>query len=202
MNLKLDPIWVKSTTRFLLMSDIKINMGCGWRNFGPDWVHIDAGDYDHLDYESITDLSQFEDGSVDLIYASHVIEYFDREEVIDLLTEWSRVLKKNGTLRIAVPDFGTLTWLYRTNRMNLSQMLGPLYGKMKMGNETIYHKTTYDIESLTDVLENAGFTSVRRYRWTETEHAEFDDHSQAYIPHMDKKNGFLISLNVESVKNV
>ena len=125
-----------------------------------------------------------------------------KQEVIDLLTEWSRVLKKNGTLRIAVPDFGTLTWLYRTNRMNLSQMLGPLYGKMKMGNETIYHKTTYDIDSLTDVLENAGFTSVRRYRWTETEHAEFDDHSQAYIPHMDKKNGFLISLNVENVKNV
>ena len=28
---------------------IKINMGCGWRKFGEDWIHIDGGDYDHLD---------------------------------------------------------------------------------------------------------------------------------------------------------
>ena len=40
---------------------IKINMGCGWRDFGDDWIHIDAGDYVHLDYESIHDLSQFKD---------------------------------------------------------------------------------------------------------------------------------------------
>ncbi len=182
------------------MSEIKINMGCGWRNFGPDWVHIDAGDYDHLDYKSITNLDQYKDETVDLIYASHVIEYFDREEVVSLLKEWNRVLKKGGTLRIAVPDFETLTWLYREDKIELKHMLGPLYGKMKMGDQTIYHKTTYDIKSLTTVLESAGFKNIKRYRWTETEHANHDDHSQAYIPHMDKENGYLISLNVEGIK--
>jgi len=182
------------------MSDIKINMGCGWRNFGAGWVHIDAGDYDHLDYKSITDLSQYDDGTVSLIYASHVVEYFDRDEVVNLLQEWHRVLKEDGTIRIAVPDFETLTWLYRTDRIDLNQMLGPLYGKMKMSDKNIYHKTTYDIRSLTKVLETAGFKQIRRYRWDTTEHSQFDDHSQAYIPHMDKDNGFLISLNVEGTK--
>ena len=38
----------------------KINMGCGWRNFGDDWIHIDGGDYDHLDYKDICKL-EFED---------------------------------------------------------------------------------------------------------------------------------------------
>ena len=47
---------------------IKINIGCGWRNFGDDWIHIDGGDYEHLDHRDVTDLSQFEDDSVDLIY--------------------------------------------------------------------------------------------------------------------------------------
>ena len=93
----------KSWIRSLLM--VKINMGCGWRNFGEDWVHIDGGDYDHLDYDSIQKLDQFSDDSVDLVYASHVIEYFDRQEVIKLLTEWKRVLKPNGVLRLAVPNF-------------------------------------------------------------------------------------------------
>ena len=36
--------------------------------------------------------------------------------------------------------------------------------------------------------------------WRETEHSQFDDHSQAYVPHMDKENGVLISLNVECNK--
>ena len=38
------------------------------------------------------------------------------------------------------------------------------------------------------------------YDWEQTEHSKFDDHSQAYIPHMDKENGTLISLNVECIK--
>ena len=62
----------------------KLNLGCGWRNFGNSWIHIDGGDYDHLDYNDITNL-KFEDNSVDLIYASHVIEYFDINEVKQLL---------------------------------------------------------------------------------------------------------------------
>ena len=93
---------------------IKINMGCGWRNFGSDWVHIDSGDYKHLDYKSITDLGQFSDNSVDLIYASHVIEYFDREDVLPLLKEWRRVLKSSGVLRIAVPNFRQISRLIRS----------------------------------------------------------------------------------------
>ena len=43
--------------------------------------HIDGGDYPHLDSNDIINLP-YENNSVDLIYASHVIEYFDREEVI------------------------------------------------------------------------------------------------------------------------
>ena len=61
---------------------IKLHLGCGHRDFGKDWIHIDAGDYSHLDYSSIQDLRQFEDNTVDIIYASHVIEYFDRDEII------------------------------------------------------------------------------------------------------------------------
>ena len=46
----------------------------------------------------------------------------------------------------------------------------------------------------------AGFKDVRRYDWRQTEHKDYDDFSQAYIPHMDKENGLLISLNVEATK--
>jgi len=179
---------------------IKINMGCGWRNFGKDWVHIDGGDYNHLDYKDITDLSQFNNNTVDLIYASHILEYFDRQQISSLLAEWRRVLKSGGTLRIAVPDFSKVSILYNSGEYGLDNFLGPLYGRMKMEDKTIYHKTVYDFESIKKLLENNNFKDVVRYEWRNTSHAQFDDHSQAYLPHMDKDNGTLISLNVECKK--
>jgi len=180
---------------------IKINMGCGPRNFGKDWIHIDGGNYEHLDYSDIRDLSQLRTNSVELIYASHVIEYFDRLEVVDLLSEWKRVLKPYGVLRLAVPNFAVLSELYLSGKIKLENTLGPLYGRMTMGDKVIYHKTTYDFSSLKNLLQKIGFYNVMPYNWRETEHAQFDDHSQAYFPHMDKTNGTLISLNVECIKN-
>jgi len=178
---------------------MKLNLGCGWRNFGEDWIHIDGGDYPHLHSKDIVNLP-FEDNSVDLIYASHVFEYFDRQEGEELLKKWHAKLKPGGVIRLAVPDFQKMARLYAFENMSLSKFLGPLYGKMPMGDVTIYHKTTYDFIELEKVLKNCNFREVRRYDWQDTEHAEFDDHSQAYIPHMDKENGTLISLNVEAVK--
>ena len=41
---------------------------------------------------------------------------------------------------------------------------------------------------------------MRRYDWPDTVHNDFDDYSQACLPHMDNEAGRLISLNVEAVK--
>lgn len=183
------------------MKEIKLHLGCGWRDFGDDWIHIDDGDYNHLDYKTdVTKLSMFKDNSVDLIYASHVIAYFDREEIKKVLIEWKRVLKPNGRLRLATPDFNSMINLYSNNYLVLDDILGPLYGKMSMDKNTIYHKTVYDFKSIKKLLNKLGFNSVKKYNWKKTEHANFDDHSQAYIPHLDKENGVLISLNIECTK--
>jgi len=178
---------------------VKVNIGCGWRNFGEDWHHVDGGDYDHLDSHDIFNLP-FEDDSVDLLYASHVIEYFNREEIITILEKWKRKLKPGGILRLAVPNFGIMNKLYIEGNYPLDSFLGPLYGQMAMGNETIYHRTVYDFISLKSTLENVGFSNVKEWDWRTTEHSHFDDHSQAYLPKMDKENGTLISLNVEAKK--
>jgi hypothetical protein len=91
--------------------------------------------------------------------------------------------------------------LYIEKNEPLSSFLGPLYGRMVMNNSFIYHKTVYDFDSLEDVLKDTGFKNVHEYDWRVTEpHNKFDDHSQAYIPHLDKENGVCISLNVECSK--
>jgi len=84
----------------------------------------------------------------------------------------------------------------------LSKYVGMFYGKWKMTDtETIYHKTVYDFDSLKKLLEDNELTNVKTWDWKEVEHGHIDDYSQAYLPHMDKENGTLISLNVESTKS-
>ena len=177
---------------------LKINLGCGWRNFGPDWIHIDGGDYDHLDHKDIID---FPYENVDLIYASHVLEYFSREEALPLLKTWKSKLKTGGILRLAVPDFNSLCRIYYSG-VPIEKILGPLYGKMPMGDKTIYHKTVYDNDSLVELLREVGFSSIKEWDWRSVEHGKYDDHSQAYYPHMDKENGIPVSLNLEAYNGI
>ena len=47
----------------------------------------------------------FADGTVDRIYASHVLEHFPHTHTAVVLADWCRALKDGGTLQIAVPDF-------------------------------------------------------------------------------------------------
>jgi len=183
---------------------VNVHLGCG-RRVIPGFVNVDIADYDHIDHRhDIRTLPFFDDDRIDLIYAAHVLEYFDRVEVVTVLAEWRRVLKVGGTLRLAVPDFAAMVEVFReTSDLNL--VLGPMYGRMQTGSAddplVIYHKTVYDFATLSETLSAAGFENIRRYDWRDTVHKDHDDHSQAYIPHMDKDHGRLISLNVEAQKS-
>jgi len=167
-------------------------------------VHVDFCDMPHIDYKSgIDSLPFFASNSVELIYCSHALEYFDRDEAVRVLAEWRRVLAPGGILRLAVPDFEMLVMLYQQTR-ELAYVLGPLYGKMGIvtsaGPATLYHKTVYDETSLSALLLENGFVEPERWDWQTTEHALIDDHSQAYFPHLQKHDGLLISLNMQAKK--
>ncbi|OGG29799.1 methyltransferase [Candidatus Gottesmanbacteria bacterium RIFCSPLOWO2_01_FULL_46_21] len=181
---------------------MKLHLGCGKR-YIPGFVHVDLGKFPHIDYQhDIASLPMFKKNCVDLIYSSHGIEYFDRDEVPRILKEWHRVLAKGGILRLAMPDFEALVRVYKKYN-DLELIIGPLYGRWKVPGRkkmVIYHKAVYNFTSLKTLLESCGFKQVRRYDWRKTIHKNYDDFSQSYIPHMDKDTGILISLNVEARK--
>tara|TARA_B100000945_G_scaffold251610_1_gene208409 strand:+ start:1742 stop:2287 length:546 start_codon:yes stop_codon:yes gene_type:complete len=181
---------------------VKLHLGCGKR-YLEGYIHVDIAKFEHIDYQlPIDDLSTFNSNTVEEIYASHVLEYFDRNDVVNVLNEWKRVLKPSGILRLAVPNFPKLVEVYQSSK-DLSSILGPLYGKWDIGNqEFIYHKTVYDENSLNKVLEEVGFKNIKSWDWQEffKEQKDFDDHSQAYFPHMQKDSGIHVSLNLQCEK--
>jgi ubiquinone/menaquinone biosynthesis C-methylase UbiE len=185
------------------VTPVQLHLGCGKR-FIPGFVHVDVADLPHVDHQcGIDRLPMFEDGSVDLVYCSHAFNYFDRIDGRRALGEWHRVLKPGGLLRLAVPDFEALSALYQRTG-ELSTVLGPLFGRIEVptrdGHRVLFMRTTYDYSSLEAMCRAAGFRDFRRYDWRETIHRDHDDYSQAYVPHMDKEHGLLISLNVEAQK--
>lgn len=173
------------------MAQRKLHLGCGKRDFGPDWIHIDSARFPHISHFNVKKLP-FKDKTVDVIYASHLIAYFDRVEIVDVLAEWRRVLKNGGILRLATPDFWKMCRMYNDYKIKLHDIHGPLYGRMAMNDKVIHHRTVYDFPTLSRVLMLAGFKNVRRYDHEQTEHSLFDDHSAAYLKEE------LISLNVEA----
>jgi predicted SAM-dependent methyltransferase len=176
---------------------LNLHLGCG-KIFIPGFVHVDVRKFDHVDHvTSVDKLDMFADNSVDLVYACHLLEHFPRRQTLLVLTEWKRVLRRGGILRIAVPDFAALSKLYQETK-DLSLILGPLVGKQDYEYNT--HYRVFDYNSLSQLLYSIGFRGVGRYNWQERIHKDYDDYSQAYIPHMDKENGTLISLNIEATK--
>jgi len=173
----------------------KLHLGCGDKIL-EGFVNYDL-------YNPIADIKcdirniPFDDQSVDLIYACHVLEHIKRYEVVETITEWFRVLKPSGKLYIAVPDFEAVVEHYMENK-DIKQVQGLLNGgQTYKGNE---HYVSFDFEYMRNLLLDAGFDSVERYDWRESEFSYFDDFSKAYLPHMDIENGRLMSLNVLAIK--
>lgn len=176
---------------------MKLHLGCGKKHI-PGWTHVDVVPLAHIDLcHPIDRLPMIQDNTVEVIYACHVLEHFMRKEIAGVLSEWHRVLKPGGVLRISVPNFNAIAKWYREGG-DLNDVMGLLFG----GQTYLYnfHYTVFDAKTLEEALITAGFVGLRLYDWRDTEHADMDDYSQAYLPHLDKETGLLMSLNVEAVK--
>ena len=177
----------------------RLHLGCGAKHI-PGFFHVDVVDLPHIDLKAdITRLDVFDDNSIELIYASHVLEHFGRHEYKQVLAEWYRLLKPQGELRIAVPDFEACANIYLANPMiELQDILGLICGGQR--DDYDFHKMVFDEPTLVSALKEIGFSMVSRWDWRETSHSHIDDYSQAYLPHMEKESGTLVSLNLRATK--
>lgn len=177
---------------------VKINLGCGDRPL-PGFLNVDARDVPGIEYPNtrVEDLSCFSDNYADYLYSACVLEHLPRPLTFPALCEWNRVLKPGGMLRLAVPDWEAMVGYYAETK-DLENLLNLIFGADAHGQDRHYRVFTYG--GLRALLAEAGFKRISRYDWRTIEHAEFDDYSRAYLPHMDFVHGKLMSLNVQCVK--
>lgn len=81
-----------------------LNLGCG-QKFHKDWVNIDFSSSSNLVIShNLLSGIPFKNEEFDVVYHSHVLEHFSKKDGYQFLIDCHRVLKKNGIIRIVVPD--------------------------------------------------------------------------------------------------
>lgn len=176
---------------------LKLHIGCGTKRI-QGFVNIDCRYLPTVDdIQNAELLRSYKPNTVDMIYASHILEHFGRWRYKQVLQRWYEIIKPDGVLRLAVPNFESICNHYKSNG-DISILMGLLYGGQDYDEN--FHYVTFDFNSLGVTLKQIGFKEVYLWDWTKTEHKDVDDFSQCYLPHMDKENGILMSLNIEARK--
>lgn len=125
-----------------------------------------------------------EDGSVDVVYSSHMLEHLGPDQADFLLSEVWRVLKAGGTLRLIVPDLASavqaylhgdhaffhahdipigdafMTTFYKRHVVRRGRL--ERLARRVLRTEDGGHKWMYDAESLRDRLAYAGFVDIKQ----------------------------------------
>ena len=131
----------------------------------PGWSILNIQPGPDVDYVgSCTDLGQFADGSIEEIYASHVLEHLGyQHELPRTLGEMHRVLRPGGTLRISVPDLDILCRMFvhpalaAQDRFHLMRII---YGGQT--DDYDFHKVGFTLDFMGHFLHQQGFSDIRR----------------------------------------
>lgn len=110
-----------------------LNAGCGY-HFHEDWTNIDftSTGKDVIGYNLLNGIP-FPDNTFEVVYHSHVLEHFSKNGGRLFVKECYRVLKKGGTLRIAVPDLHRIVEEYMR-----------LFNALKENSEDAYLQACYN----------------------------------------------------------
>jgi predicted SAM-dependent methyltransferase len=150
---------------------LKLHVGCG-RNYFTGWINIDNNSDHNIDKLDLNlDLRvplPFDDGSADFIYNEHFLEHLTVAEGLRTLSEFRRVLKPNGVLRVAMPDLDDVVRQYFDPDWREQKWLHKYgYTYVKTPAELINlnfrewgHKYLYNREELKRRLMEAGFVTV------------------------------------------
>lgn len=131
----------------------------------PDLINCDLYNPDADVRVDATNLTMFDDNSIDLIESHHMIEHLSFKDTDLALTEWYRVLRNRGLLVLTFPDITAISvkWI----KYSLVYPIFPwperldYIVKMLVGSqehEGMFHKNGFDIRRMSIILSKNGFS--------------------------------------------
>jgi predicted SAM-dependent methyltransferase len=139
---------------------IRLNLGCG-RFHLPGFVNVDQ--FEQLEPDLVADVLAlpYQPGTVDEIYAGHLLEHLTYDQGQQALAYWRSLLRPGGVIRVTVPDFDVIAAKHlRAPTADSMRELCDLY--LYSYVQESLHRYTYNAALLVEALARAGFVGLER----------------------------------------
>lgn len=192
---------------------IKLNIGCFTIMHANNWTNIDILNINEFAKQNGFEFKQldatkglpYEDNTVDIISCSHFIEHLDRDAGKQFLRECFRVMKPGSIIRLTIPDADIITKDYILGNISDHRSHNIGVKNAEDDAQSLYelliagHKTIYDQESITKLLNKTGFIEIEKMKYKKSkskiiqeEHIDMYSEISLYIeaikPNIDIKN--------------
>ena len=139
---------------------LRLNIGCGSQRL-DGYINIDR----YSRYSQIKTSAErlpFKDGSVEEIYASHIIEHLAPSALNDTLNEWCRVLKPGGQIVLRCPNFELYLreWLEGDDAYRQGWGIINVLGFSNRGAGYI-NRNGFTVMQLRKLMDAKGFRTIR-----------------------------------------
>lgn len=145
-----------------------LNLGCG-HTYHKDWLNIDfVSNSEYVTAHNLLNGVPIKDNSVDVVYHSHVLEHFSKEDGFHFMQECHRVLNENGIIRIAVPDLETIAKEYIRNLQlamegNVEAKYNYEWIKLELFDQTVRNESGGDMKNYLyqPIIQNESYVFER-----------------------------------------
>lgn len=141
---------------------IRLDLGCGDKS-EQGWLGVDVRSTRGVQPAIVADVSKplpLPDDYADELRAIHIIEHFWRWEVVEILTEWCRILKPGGQIAIECPDIDKVLHLMHVPECPPAMTWWALYGDPNHKSPEMMHRWCYGKIELAKCMMQAGFVQV------------------------------------------
>jgi ABC-type polysaccharide/polyol phosphate transport system ATPase subunit/glycosyltransferase involved in cell wall biosynthesis len=136
----------------------KIDIGAGSR-ISPDYVHLDSRGIDHIEIVCPAGTLPIPDGMLDEVYSRHTIEHFAGNDIRNVLSEWTRVLKNGGKLVLNYPDFDKyIEWFGEKQDLPIEEKSRLIYGDQNYSENV--HRCAINDAGVEAMLRDLGLTDI------------------------------------------
>jgi SAM-dependent methyltransferase len=151
---------------------LRLNLGCGDKIL-PGYVNVDVAEARGGKRPDVLcdlrTLTPFADDSVDEILSVHVVEHFWHWEVVDVLREWTRVLRPGGRMVVECPNLLSAVAELAKDPVRAAgpgpegqRTMWVLYGDPSWKDPLMCHRWAYTPLSLAQVMQQAGLVNLRK----------------------------------------
>lgn len=136
---------------------LKLNLGCGG-DVKNGYLNVDKYDSRADANWDISKKLPLHDNSVTQVVSFSVLEHFSQTKALEILKEWSRVIKKGGNLVLIVPDMVSACERYLRDPED-EWSLARIYGHQ--GAKGQFHKAGFTPKKLFSLFGRAGFIEIQ-----------------------------------------